>query len=171
MAGVTGHASGVIGSGNLGEGFGLGAIGFVATAAEDEGVELRGSHGGGIVGVAGLGSMAGFAGNDHMLALLFLIHYVGVAGFAGVVAGEGDGAGGDLGDGCAPIVTVLAKGAGHDGGAQDDECHQRDQHHGGEPDEMFDVLEQAVFLRRAAGANWEKAQCSWITGIRAGNDD
>jgi hypothetical protein len=82
-----------------------------------------------------------------MLALFFLIDYVGVAGFAGVVSGEGDGAGSDLGDGCAPIVTVLAKTAGDDGGAQDNECHQRDQHHGGEADEMFDVLEHVVFLR------------------------
>ena len=81
------------------------------------------------------------------LPLFLLIDYVGVAGFAGVVSGEGDWTGRDLGDGGAPLVTVLAKAARDDGGAQDDERYQRDQHHGGEPDEMFDVLEQVVFLR------------------------
>ena len=164
MAGVAGQASRVICSRNLGEGFGLGAIGFVAAGAEDCGVEFGRGHGGGIVGVAGLGSVAGFAGDDDMLALLFLIDYVGVAGFAGVVAGEGDWPGRDLGDGGASIVAVLAETARNDGGAQDDEGHYRDQHHGGEPDEMFDVLEHVVFLRLGEGACAE--ECAMLLDNR-----
>lgn len=121
MAGVAGQASGVLCGGNLGEGSGLGTVGFVTAGAEDGGVELGRGDGGRIVGVAGLGSVAGFARDDYVLTLLFLIDYVGVAGFAGIVAGEGDRAGGDLSDGGATIVTVLAETAGYDGGAQDDE--------------------------------------------------
>ncbi len=83
-----------------------------------------------------------------MLALLFLVDDVGMAGLAGVVAGEGHGPGGDLGDGGAAIVPVLPKAARDDDGAQDDECDQRDRHDGGEPDEVFNILEQVVFLRR-----------------------
>ena len=137
---------------DLGEGFGLGAVRFVAAGAEDGGVELRGCHGGGIVSVLGLGSVAGFAGDNDVLALLLLIDHVGVAGFAGTMAGEGNRPGRDLGEGGATIVAVLAKTTRHDGGAQHNEGNQRDQHHGGEPHEVFYVLEQVVFLRRAAGA-------------------
>ena len=99
----------------------------------------------------GLGSVAGFAWNDHVLALLLLLHNVGVAGLAHVVAGMGDGTGRGLSDGSAAIMTVLAKAARDDGGAQEKECHQSDSHDYGEPNEVFDVLEQVVFLRRAAG--------------------
>jgi len=152
VARVAGQASGMIGGSDLGEGSGLGAIGFVATGAEDGCVELGRRHGRGIVGVTRLGSVAGFAGDDDVPALFLLIDYVGVAGFAGVVSGEGDWPGGDLGDGGAPVVTVLAKTARHHCGAQDDERHQRDQHYDGEPDEMFDVLEHVVFLRSGEGA-------------------
>jgi len=156
MARVAGQASGVVGRSDLGEGFWLGAVGFVAAGAEDGRVELRRSHRAGIVGVAGLGSVTGFAGDNDVSALFFLIDYVGVAGFADVVTGEGDWAGSDLGDGGATVVTVLAKTARDDGGAQDGKRHERDQHHGGEADEMFDVLEQVVFLRLGEGACAEK---------------
>jgi len=165
VARVAGQAAGVVGGDDLGEGFGLGAVGFVAAGAEDGCVELGRRHRGRVVGVTRLGSVAGFAGDDDVPALFFLIDYVGVAGFAGVVSGKGDWPGGDLGDGGATVVAVLAKAARDDGGPQDDECYQRDQHHGCEPDEMFDVLEQVVFLSA------EKTQCSWITGIGPGNDD
>ena len=99
-------------------------------------------HGGGIVGVFGLGSVAGFAGDDDVLALLFLIDHVGMAGLADIVAGVGDRAGGDFGDGGAAIVSVLAETVGDDEGTQADEGNQGDGHDDREPDEVFDVLEQ-----------------------------
>ena len=49
-------------------------------------------------------------------------------------------------------MTILAKAAGHNRGAQDGERYQRDQHHRGEADEMFDILEQVIFLRLGEGA-------------------
>ena len=111
----------MIRGGNLGEGFGLGAIGLVAARTDHGGVEFGGLHGGGIVGVLGLGSVAGFTGDDDMLALLFLIDHVGMAGLADIVAGEGCWPGRDLRDGGAAIVSVLAKTVGDDEGAQADE--------------------------------------------------
>jgi hypothetical protein len=172
VASVAGDASGVICGCDLRKGFGLGAVGFVAAGADD-GVELRWFHGGGIVSMLGLGSVAGFAGDDDVFALLLLFHHVGMAGLAHVVAGMGYGTGGGFGDGGAAIVSVLAEGARDDGGAQEKECHQSDRHNGGEADEVFDVLKQSDLSAAELQSRFarENAQCSWIAGIRARNDD
>lgn len=151
MAGVAGYASGVICGCDLRKGFGFGAVAFVAAGADDGGVEFRRLDGGGIVGMLGLGSVAGFAWNDDVLALLLLFHNVGVAGLAHVVTGMSDGTGRGLGNGGAAIVSVLAEAARDDGGAQEKECHQSDRHDYGEADEVFDVLEQVAFLRPGTG--------------------
>jgi len=137
---------------NLGEGFGLGAVGLVAAGADDCGVELRRRHGCGIVGMLGLGSVAGLARDHYMLALLFLIDHVGVAGLTRLMAGEGDGSSGRLGDGSATIVSVLAKAAWNDCGAQDDKGNHCDRDDRGEPDEVFNVLEQAILPAPESGA-------------------
>jgi hypothetical protein len=92
--------------------------------------------------VLGLRAVAGFAGDDDVTALLFLVHNVGVAGFADLVAGMGDGACGDLGDGVAAVVSILAEAVRDDGGTKKDEGDQCDRHDDGEPDEVFNVLEQ-----------------------------
>ena len=152
VAGVAGNASGVICGCDLRKGFGLGAVGFVAAGADDGGVELGRFDGGGIVGMPGLSSVAGFAGNDDVLALLLLFHDVGVAGLAHVVAGMGDGAGRGFGDGGAAIMSVLAEAARDNRATQKKECHQSDGHNGGEADEVFDVLKQGVFLRPSCRA-------------------
>ncbi len=138
--------------GDLGEGLRLGTVGLVATGADDGGIELGRFHGGRVVSMPGLGSVASFAGDDDVLALLLLVYNVGMAGLAGVMAGEGDRPRRCLGDGSAAIVAVLAEAARDDGGAQEKECDHCDRHDGGEPDEVFDVLEQVAFLRRDAGA-------------------
>ena len=118
----------------------------------------------------GLGPVAGFAGNPYMLALLFLLDHVGVAGFANIVTSEGHGPGRDLGNGGAAIMSVLAKTARNDGGPQDDECDHCDCHDGRQPNEVFDVLEQ--FVRPTPGASRANlARCSWIPRNRPGNDD
>lgn len=129
---------------DLGEVFGLGAVGFVAAGADNSGVQFGWLHGGGIVSMSGLGSVARFARDDDVAALLFLIDHVDVAAFAHLMTGMGDGAGGGLGDGRAAIVSVLAKTLGDDDGAQGDERDQCDRHDGGEADEVFKVLEQGV---------------------------
>ncbi len=142
MTGVAGDALGMVGGDNLGEGFGLGAVGLMTAGADDRGVELRGLDGCGIVGVLGLRAVAGFARDDHVAALLFLVNDLSVAGLADLMAGVGDGASGDLGDGVAAVVSILTEAVRDDGGAKKDEGDQCDRHDHGEPDEMFNVLEQ-----------------------------
>lgn len=87
-------------------------------------------------------SMASLARNDHMLALLFLICDVGVAGLANIVAGKGCRPGCDLRDRRAPVVAVLSKTARNDSSPQHDKRDQGDCHDCGQPDEVFCVLEQ-----------------------------
>ncbi len=142
MTGVAGKALGVVCGDDLRECFGLGAVGFVAAGADDRGVELRGLDGCGIVGVLGLRSVAGFARDDHVAALLFLVNDLGVAGLADLMAGVGDGASGDLGDGVAAVVSILTEAVRDDGGTKKDEGDQCGRHDNGEPDEVFNVLEQ-----------------------------
>ena len=52
------------------------------------------------------------------------------------VAGEVDGPGGDLGDGGAAIVAVLAKGLGHDEVANHEKHHEGEDEQKGKPEEM-----------------------------------
>ena len=144
MAGVAGQTTGVISSDYLRESFRLGAVGLVAAGAEDRGVELGRLDRGRVVGVFGLGSVAGFAGDHNVLAQLFLIDDIGVAGFTDFVAGVGDGAGSGFGYGVAAIVSVLAETVGHDGGAEHYERDHCDYHHGGKTEQVFGVFEQVV---------------------------
>jgi len=123
VAGIAGDASGVICGCDLRKGFGLGAVGFVAAGADDGGVELGRFDGGGIVGMPGLSSVAGFAGNDDVLALLLLLHNVRMAGLAHFVTGMGDGTGCGLGDRGAAIMSVLAEATRDDRASQKKECH------------------------------------------------
>jgi hypothetical protein len=95
--------------------------------------------------------VAGFAGDNDVLALLLLFHNVGVAGLAHVVAGMGDGTRRGFSYGGAAIVSVLAEAARDHRASQKEECHHTDGHNGGEADEVFDILEQVAFLRPGAG--------------------
>ena len=147
MASVAGYASGVICGCDLGEGLRLGAVGFVAAGADDGGVELGRLDGGGIVSMLALGSVAGFAWNDDVLALLLLLHNVGVTGLAHFVTGMGNGTRRGFGDGGPAIMSVLPEAARDDRATQKKECHQSDGHNGSEADEVFDVLKQVVFLQ------------------------
>ena len=147
MAGVAGDATRVIGRHYLGKSLRLGAVGFVTTGTYDGGVQFGRSNGRRIVSVFRLGSVAGFARNDDVLALLFLIDDVGVAGLTGIVAGEGNRPARDLGDRSTAIVAVLPKAAWDDGSTQDDERDQRNGHDDDEPDEVLCVLEHVRFPR------------------------
>ena len=86
-------------------------------------------------------SMASFAGERCMFALLLQIGDVGVTSLTSRVAGDRDWPGCDLGDGISAIVAVLAEAARNDGSAQDHKREERDQHDYSEPDEVFYVLE------------------------------
>ena len=145
MAGVAGDSAGVICRHNLRKALRFSAVGFVAAGTHNGRVELRRDNGRGIVGMLGLGSMAGFARYHYMLALLLLLNYVSMAGLANIVAGEGHGAGRDLRYGSAAIMPILPKAAWDYRSTQDDERNYPHCHHYSEPDEVFDVLEQVRF--------------------------
>ena len=72
----------------------------------------------------GQGPVASLASDHHMLAQLFLIHDVGMAGLAGLVPGKRNRPGRDLADRRASIVAVLPKAARYDRSPQNDESHQ-----------------------------------------------
>ena len=104
------------------------------TAGADDGrVEFWRLHRSGIVGMFGLGTMAGFAGEHDVLAQFFLLDDVGVADFANVMAGKRDGASGDLGDSCSAIMAILPETARNHRGADGHEEDQRSNHYSGEP--------------------------------------
>src|SRR5271165_2461830 len=92
----------------------------------------------------GLGSVAGFASDHHVLALLFLLNHVDVASLAHIVTGEGHGSGRDLGNGVTAIVSVLAKTVRDNEGTERDEGNQCNHHDRRKPNEMFNVLKQVV---------------------------
>ena len=141
MAGVAGKSAGVIGSHDLGEILWLGRVRFVAPCAHHCCVQLRGRNRCGIVGMLCQSSVASLARHHDVLALFLQICNVSVANLAGFVASESHGPSGDLRNGRAAVMSVLSKAAGDDGGAQDNERHQRNDHYGGETDEVFRILE------------------------------
>ncbi len=142
MARVAGQPSGVVRRGHLRKALRLGAVGLVTAGAHDGRVQFLGLHRSGIVGMFGESSVAGFASHNHMLAKLFLIHDVGMAGLASLVTGKRNWPGGDLADRVATVVSVLPKTMRYDSGPQHYECHQRYCHDGCQPNQVFDVLKQ-----------------------------
>ncbi len=142
MTGVAGEPSGVIRRGNLRKALRFGTVGFVTAGTHDGCVQLPGLHRTGIVRVLGQGPVASLASDNHMLAKLFLIHDVGMAGLAGVVPGKRNRSGRDLADRRASIVAILPKTVRYDSGPQDHECHQRYCDDDGQPNQVFDVLKQ-----------------------------
>jgi hypothetical protein len=141
VAGFAGDAGGMLFGVDLRESLGLGRAGRVTANAEDGGIEF-GWGNGGIVGVLGERSMAGFAVDVCVLAGLLGIQDVGMAGLAGLMSGEVDWAGGDLGDGGAAIVAILAETLGHDE-MPDYEKHEEEEYEQKcEPEKMSCIFQK-----------------------------
>ena len=131
----------MVGGDHLRECLRLGAVRFVAASADHRRVRKLRLHGCGVAGVPGLSAVTGLAGDVHVTAKFFLVDNVSVAALADFVTRESRSASGDLSDGVAAVMSVLAKTPGDNGGAENNEEQQRQKHHGCEADEMFDVLE------------------------------
>ena len=100
-------------------------------------------------------AMAGFAVDVGVLAGGLDGQDVGVAGLAGLVAGEVDGVGGDFADGGSAVVAVLPEALGHDEVANDKKHHKGDDEEEGKSEEMsciFEAFHRAIFLPEAAAA-------------------
>lgn len=86
--------------------------------------------------------MASLTGDPHVLACLLFVQDIGVAGFAGLVAGMDNGPCRNLSDGGSAIVPILPKAARDNRSAQDHKRDERDRHHRGQPNQVLYVLEQ-----------------------------
>ena len=145
VARVAGESAGMIRSCDLRESFRFCAIGFVAARADHSGVGQFRRDGRRIVGVLALRAVAGLAGDVCVASELLLIDDFGVASFADCMSGKCWPARGDLADGIAAIVSVLAETLGDNGGAKDNEHNYQNGDDDGETDEMFSVLEHDCF--------------------------
>ena len=146
MACITSQACGVFGGCDLGDPFRLGAVGLMTACTNHGGIELWRLDGRGIIGVSGLRTVAGLARHGDMFTELFLIDNLGVACLANIASGMRDRACRDFFDGIGTVMAVLAKRAGHDRGAEDNESNQGDGDDGRQPDQVFDIFEQIRIL-------------------------
>jgi len=140
----------VVGGRDLRETPWLGGIGLMATDTEDGGVEFGRLHGGGIVGVFCQWSVAGFTVHVRVPAVFFLVENVGVAGFASLVAGIVDGAGGELGQSVPAVVAVLSKTARNQKAADAKKREDANQEDGCQPEEVSCIFEGIHKVARAA---------------------
>lgn len=69
----------------------------------------------------GLCAVAGFTGNDDMLAQFLLIDHVGMAAFANLVPGMSDGPRCNFSNGRSAVVAVLPETLRHHRGSQNQE--------------------------------------------------
>jgi len=144
VAGVARGAAGVFGGDDLREPLGLGGVLFVAAAAEIRDVGELGLHGAGIVGVRGQRAVAAFASDVGVLAGGAHFSLVVVAHDAGVLAGEGDGALTDGGEGSRAVVAILAELFGDYGSADGEEEADSGEQNDGGTEQMSRVMEQAA---------------------------
>ena len=159
MAGIAGDSLCVIGSHDLGESLGFGAVRLVAAAAYDGRVQLWRLHACGIVRVLGLRTVAGFARNNDVLALLLQVENVGVAAFTDFVPGMRNGAGCDLSQRRSPVVAVLPEALRHDRGSKNQENTYQYGNDCGKSDQMLGIFEQLCLPARDRSY---KARCSSI---------
>lgn len=168
VTGLAGNAVGVVGCVDLREALRARGAGGMAADAEDGGVGLTRIDGR-IVGMFSQWTVAGFAIDVRVLAGTFGLGDVGVAGFAGLMAGEVSGVGGDFGNGVAAVVSELAEAVRDDGGAQHEEEKRTDRVDCSESKEMTRVPEDLHGIPALPGRcrnardrvqDWVGARCS-----------
>ncbi len=141
VAGVARLTAGMFSGVHLGEALRLGDIFGVAADAELSDIgKLRGDAGG-IVGMFGKGTMAGFAIDMGVDAFGLGVRFFGMAAFAGLMASVTKGMGSDFGDGVAPEVAIAAEALGDEGAAEDEEENEAGEENPGHAEEVGDVLE------------------------------
>ena len=142
MTGIAGDPSGVIRRDHLRKALRFGSIGLMATGTYDGCIQLRRLHRAGIVRVLRQGPVASLASDNHMLAKLFLIHDVGMAGLAGIMPGKRNRPRRNFADRRPSIVAILPKTTWYNSRPQDHESHQRDCDDHRQTNQVFDILKQ-----------------------------
>ena len=100
----------------------------------------------------GLRAVADFAMQSRMSPELFPIDDFSVAAFTCLVSCMSDRAGGEFSDGVSAIMPVLAEGLRNNRRPQYHERHHRNEHNGGEPNQVLYVLEQSLTFSDGLGA-------------------
>ena len=150
MAGIAGQSGGVVGGSDLRETFRLGRVRFVALYTEHRRVELGRLHRGRIVGMLGERAVAGLTIDVRVLAVLFLVEDVGMAGLTSLMAREVDGAGSDLGHRGPAVVPVLSKTFWNQESADDQEQEDARDKYRGQSEKVSGIFES---LHSGAGAS------------------
>ena len=131
----------MFGGDHLGEPFGFGRILLMAAAAEVGDVGEGGLERAGIVGVFGLGTVAGFARDVGVFAGRAFLGGVFMAQHTGVLTGESDGMLADGGQGAGTVVAVLAEVPGdHRAANGEEEAHRGEKNDGGS-NQVYGVAE------------------------------
>jgi hypothetical protein len=144
MARITEHAARVLGGDHLRECGGLGRVLFMTPSAEVGDIGELGDVGGGVAGMLGEGTVAGFAGDVGVLTGGAGFGLVIVAQNALVLAGVGDGALTDFHQRGGAVVPVLAEGLGDDYGTYDEEDTERGDQDNRRADEVSGIREKAA---------------------------
>jgi hypothetical protein len=144
VARIAEHAAGVFGGDHLREGLRLGGVLFVAAAAEVGDIGELGDVGGGVIGMPGEGTVAGFAGDVGVLTGGASFGLVIVAHDALVLAGVRNGALAGFEQGGGAVVAVLAEGLGDDYGTYDEEDTKRGEKDNRGADEVSGIGEEAA---------------------------
>jgi len=121
MAGVAQLSPGVFLSVYLRKALGLGNIFGVTANAKMGDVRLLRGQGGGVVGVPGERPVAGFTVDVGVNAFRFGVGDIGMAAFAGLVAGVSNGARGDFADGVTTVGAIAPETLRNEGAAKDQE--------------------------------------------------
>lgn len=109
VAGITGQARGVFRRSHLRKSFGFRSVCFVAAGAEYGCIEFVWLHGPRVIRMHGQRPVARFAIHMRMLAIFLLVQHVCMAGFAGLMPGEFNGADSNFGNRVPAIVPVLSE--------------------------------------------------------------
>jgi hypothetical protein len=140
MAGLAGHAAGVLFGVDLGKSFRPGSTGRVTANAEYRSVRLAGIHGW-IVGVLRLRTVTRFAVHMGVLAAAFSLSHVGVAVFTGLVSRKVNRMRGDLRNRSPAIMPVLTKGPGDNQSAKAEERQGSNREEQSQTKEMSRISE------------------------------
>ena len=89
-------------------------------------IDFRGLKRRGVVGVLGQRAVTGLTRDMRVYPFALHVEDIGVTGLTSLVASEHHRSGGNVGNGCIPVMTVLSKGLGNKGPAQDQEQYDAD---------------------------------------------
>jgi len=143
VASAASGVPGMLARDDLRERFRLGRVRLVANHAELCGVGKERFLTGEVLRVASERPVAGFASDIGMRTFAFCRDDVGVAGSAGLAAGEDGSLGGDFIEGAGAVMSILAEPRGNEGMANRQERQHENNRDQSQPDEMFRALKDS----------------------------